>query len=268
MLLWPGLQYPSFTSEVFKFVRSWNMDPTGVILSSVAFVILVESTLCVREAWPTCSHKYDGLDGVIERITTVLSQPRRTEATTGRALSGEQGKELPELYHESSRVAIPESIRLLTVDQTCHPRDGNTQEVYTRFIRAPMLEERRTDTRDPRAVVLSFDWDTGACSIQAAYDAAQESVKEGLHLRDLRGLAMRASRCNIPPWHLWRIRNCRNTSALRNLRVFGGVFFLYPACMVVMNNYAITRGFFQGHESWFRSALQASRSPIQLEHPC
>jgi hypothetical protein len=63
-----------------------------------------------------------------------------------------------------------------------------------------------------------------------------------------------------PRLHSRRIWNRCNIPATRLLRLVGSISFLYPACMVVMSNYAITRGMFTGCGSWSQSVLRVSSS--------
>jgi hypothetical protein len=59
-------------------------------------------------------------------------------------------------------------------------------------------------------------------------------------------------------WQIWRNQPRRNISTPRAMRIVGGILLLFPVCMIVMSNYAITSGLLEGSNSWYRSAIQVS----------
>lgn len=76
---------------------------------------------------------------------------------------------------------------------------------------------------------------------------------------DQTGDKMRARR--TPRWHPRRFLNREPMTATRLTRLLGGVSLLFPSCMVVMSNYAITRGLFTGSNSWDQDLLEVSLPP-------
>jgi hypothetical protein len=64
--------------------------------------------------------------------------------------------------------------------------------------------------------------------------------------------------CQNSWWQTWQDQPRRHISTPRALRLFGGILLLFPVCMVVMSNYAITSGLFEESNSWYRSAIQVS----------
>jgi hypothetical protein len=71
--------------------------------------------------------------------------------------------------------------------------------------------------------------------------------------------------CIAPRPRPRRARNRRALTATRLLRLLGSISLSYPTCMVVMSNYAITRGLFTGCNSWYRVVLQVSSSLTKFE---
>lgn len=78
---------------------------------------------------------------------------------------------------------------------------------------------------------------------------------------DQTGDRMRAR--NTTRWHPRRFLVRRPMTAVRLTRLFGSVFLLFPVCMVVMSNYAMTQDLFAGGNSWAQSVLQVSLSPTR-----
>jgi hypothetical protein len=66
-------------------------------------------------------------------------------------------------------------------------------------------------------------------------------------------------------WHTCQILDRGPMAATRLTRLLGSVSLLYPSCMVVMSNYAITRGLFAGSNSWAQGVLQVSISSTKQE---
>jgi hypothetical protein len=75
----------------------------------------------------------------------------------------------------------------------------------------------------------------------------------------------RTQNCGAPRLLLRRIWSRYNIPSTRLLRLVGSISFIYPACMVVMSNYAITRGLFTECNSWYQSVLQVSSSLPDLK---
>jgi hypothetical protein len=92
-----------------------------------------------------------------------------------------------------------------------------------------------------------------------------ELGKKNSCLSVISGTNGRTQNCEAPRLHLRRIWIRCNIPATRLLRLVGSISFLYPACMVVMSNYAITRGLFTGCNSWYQSVLQVSSSLPNLK---
>jgi hypothetical protein len=92
-----------------------------------------------------------------------------------------------------------------------------------------------------------------------------ESEKETSHLLAVSRTDGAKRNFNAPRLHLRRIWHCRTMTATRLLRLLGSISLLYPACMVVMSNYAITRGLFTGCNSWYQGVLQVSSSLTRFE---
>lgn len=61
-------------------------------------------------------------------------------------------------------------------------------------------------------------------------------------------------------WDAGRLPARQDMSTMRAVRLVGGVFLLYPVCMLVMSSYALANGCFEGCGGWATSDFEVRRS--------
>jgi hypothetical protein len=96
------------------------------------------------------------------------------------------------------------------------------------------------------------------CDSRTGADARKHAMTHEKPFRKPDSTRTNITESQISRWQIWRNQPPRKISTTRAMRLVGGILLLFPVCMVVMSNYAITSGLLEGSNSWYKSAIQVS----------
>lgn len=268
-------------------------------LAAIGLVSAVESTVCAARLWRSLQTENDvGAAGIVYpgRITRRLKSVKHAKDvpevpialfdfihSEARSTSGAGVRVYHQVcacdearrqsLHKCNNLNDMDSLLEFGIDESssgAYPVPSFRRPVSPSQTMYPILNRRPESTE--RKDIAKPQWTVGEaerpvtrdirelCDAES-HECAPEPEKSLLYpsVVDQTGDRMRARR--TPRWHPRRFLNRGPMTATRLTRLLGGVFLLFPSCMVVMSNYAITRGLFTGSNSWDQDFLEVSIPP-------